>query len=58
MSKKAKEAKAEKREQLKKSVLAEMVANRIKIRELNKNKEYDKANELAAKNHKLGEMIS
>ena len=57
MSKKAKEAKAEKREKVKQEVLAKISANALKIRELNKLKEYDKANELAAENKKLRELI-
>ena len=58
MSKKAKEVKAQKREQVKQEVLAKISKNMNKIRELNRLREYDKANQLAADNKKLRELIS
>lgn len=57
MSKKCKEEKAAKRKAIKKETLQKMRENREKIHEYNKNGDSKKANEYAALNKKLWELI-
>lgn len=58
MSKKAKESKQIRREQIKERTLTEIKLNQLKIRECLKNGQVEKANHYSALNKKLREMIA